>query len=185
MPRRSKINLLKPEVKAWLDQELIKRGFSGYEELEVLLKQQGLKVGKSVIHRYGQKLQRQIDAIKASTEAAQIIAEATPDEADARSGAVISMFQTGIFDAMLAMQEGEELPPAAQVEILGKAAQGISQLTRASIAQKKWSAAVRSKLEAAKKSAADKAEAVARKAGLSDDDWGAIRAQILGIEVDA
>ncbi|MCU7841919.1 MAG: DUF3486 family protein [Candidatus Thiodiazotropha sp. (ex Troendleina suluensis)] len=185
MPQRSKIDRLKAGEKAWLDQQLINRKFQDYEELEALLAERGFKIGKSSIHRYGKRLQRQMEAIQASTEAAQIIAEATPDEADARSGAVISMFQTGIFDAMLAMQDAEGLEPSDQMRLYSKAARGIADLTRASLSQKKWADQIKSRLEAAKQKAVDKAQQVAVRNGLSDDDWGMIRAQILGIEVDA
>ncbi|MCU7934128.1 MAG: DUF3486 family protein [Candidatus Thiodiazotropha sp. (ex Dulcina madagascariensis)] len=185
MPQRSKIDSLKTEERAWLDQQLIHRKFQDYEELEALLAERGLKIGKSSIHRYGKRLQRQMAAIQASTEAAQIIAEATPDEADARSGAVISMFQTGIFDAMLAMQDAEEMEPSDQMRLYAKAARGIADLTRASLSQKKWADEIKRRLESAKAQAVEQAQQVAMRNGLSDDDWGILRAQILGIEVDA
>jgi DNA-binding transcriptional regulator YiaG len=92
--------------------------------------------------------------------------------------------QAGLFDALLEMNAAnDEMDPGARFAMLGKAARGISQLTRASIAQKKHSNEVRAKLDAAKRKAADQVEAVAKKAGLSEEDFGLIRAQILGIEV--
>lgn len=185
MPQRSKIDRLKTSEKAWLDQQLINRKFQDYEELATLLAERGLKIGKSSIHRYGKQLQRQLAAIQASTEAAQIIAEATPDEADARSGAVISMFQTGIFEAMLALRDAEAMEPSDQMRLYGKAAQGIASLTRASLSQKRWADEIKRRLDIAKQLAVEQAQQVAVRNGLSDDDWGMIRAQILGIEVDA
>lgn len=184
MPRRSFVVRLPMEAKAWLDQELVKRGFAGYEEIAETLKAKGHQTSMQAVHRYGQRLQKQMEAISASTEAARIIANATPDQADARSAAVISMFQTGLFEAMLAMQAAEGAAPKERVQLYSKAARGIADLTRASVAQKKWADEVKAKLAAAKTQASKAAETVARKAGLSDDDWGAIRAQILGIEVE-
>lgn len=186
MGRRSFVVDLPAEVKAWLDNELVKRGFADYEELADSLKSKGIDTSKSALGRYGQKLQREIEAIRASTEAAKQIANATPDEADARSAAVISLFQSRMFDAMLELGDiDQELDPASRIHLLGKSARGLASLTQASIRQKKWAAEVQTKLNAAKATAAKNAEAIARKAGVSDEDWGEIRAEILGIEVDA
>lgn len=184
MPRRSFVVDLPAEVKAWLDAELVRRGFSDYEQLAESLKAQGVDTSTSAVHRYGQQLQREIDAIRASTEAAKVIAGATPDDEDARSAAVISLFQSGMFDAMLAVREAQDdIEPAKRLAMFGKTAKGLADLTRASLSQKRWATEVRAKLATAKAEAAKKAEAVAKRAGLSDDDWGQIRAHILGIEV--
>lgn len=184
MPRRSMIGGLPAEVRAWLDRTLAAGNFSGYELLELELKQRGYSIGKSSIHRYGQKLERRLAAIKASTEAAAAIAAAAPDDEDNRSNAIISLVQTEIFEALLAMQEAEETDdPGERVAVLGKAAKSIATLTRASVTRNKWAGEVREKLERAKQVAASEAEAIAMKAGMSDDDWALIRAKFLGIEV--
>lgn len=185
MPRRSKIETLPAEIKAWLDQELIKRGYSGYVELEELLAEKGYKVGKSIIHRHGEKLERKVEAIKASTEAARLIASAAPDEEDALTGSVISMIQSDTFQVLLALQEAGDSDPIERMELLNKAARAASDLARASVAQKRWSSAVREKLAAAKARAIDEAQQVAQRVGMSDEDWGLIRAKFLGIEVEA
>ena len=63
MPPRRKIDLLPPELRRWLQEELKERGFSGYEDLtEALnfrLEGEGLelRVGKSAVHAYGQEFQ--------------------------------------------------------------------------------------------------------------------------------
>ncbi|MEJ1353108.1 MAG: phage protein Gp27 family protein [Candidatus Sedimenticola sp. (ex Thyasira tokunagai)] len=186
MGRRSFVVDLSAADKAWLDQKLINGGFQGYEDLAEQLGARGVKSSTSAVGRYGQQLQRQIEAIKASTEAAKMIAAASPDEADARSAAVISLFQSGLFDAMLSIRDmEEEMDPVKRMVIFGKSARGLASLTRASITQKKWSQEVNARLDAAKAQAVDAAERHARKAGMSDDQWGLIRAEILGIEVQA
>ena len=181
---RAKIDKLDIKTKQWLDAELIKRGFSNYSELASLLKQRGFEISRSSVHRHGQKLQRRIQAIKDSTEAAKLIAIANPDEEDALTGSVISMIQSDTFEVLLNLQEAGEADPQERLKLLSKAASAASDLARASIAHKKYSSAVRAKLNAAKQAAANKAESVAKKAGLSDADWSAMRAHILGIEVE-
>jgi hypothetical protein len=178
MPPRSKIDQLPDEVRAALDRKLIEDGFRNYVELAAWLTEQGYAIGKSAVGAYGQNLQRRLDAIRASTEAARLIAQAAPDDADERSNAIISLVQTEIFESLLALQEAsEEADPATRVELLGKAAKNIATLTRASVARNKWSAEVRKKVEAA---AADVDEA-ARALGLSDEGARKIREKVMGI----
>src|SRR5262245_53058081 len=123
MPPRSKIEQLPEDLKAELRRRLIEDGFGGYVKHAAWLKESGHPIGKSAVGVYGQSLQRKLDAICASTEAARLIAQAAPDDADERSNAIISLVQTEIFESLLALQEAaEESDPAERVAILGKAA---------------------------------------------------------------
>jgi hypothetical protein len=59
VPPPRKVDLLPPELRGWLQEELRARGFGGYEELaEALnfrLEEEGveLRIGKSALHAYG------------------------------------------------------------------------------------------------------------------------------------
>ena len=59
MPAPRKIDLLPPEMRRWLQEELKARGFGGYEELaeglNSRLQREGLelRIGKSALHAYG------------------------------------------------------------------------------------------------------------------------------------
>lgn len=149
MPPRNKISQLSPELRAAIDKLLIDSGFAGYEALEnIILQTHGVHIGKSILNRYGQKLERRLSAIRASTEAARAIAEAAPDEADHRSAAVISLVQSSLFDAMLALEEAdEEADPAERVKLLANAARAIAEASRASQGQKKWAQEQKTKLD--------------------------------------
>lgn len=149
MGRASSITALPEEVRRWLERALTERGFCGYEELEALLRDQGYTIGKSSIHRYGQKIERKMAAIKASTEASKLIVEAAGDDQDARSEAVIALVQSDIFETIVTIQEAsdEELPPSARLDLMSKAAKNIATLTRASIAQKQFKATVLKRLQ--------------------------------------
>jgi hypothetical protein len=74
MAPRSSIEKLPEDVRRWLERALTENSFSGYVELENLLREKGYQISKSAIHRYGQKIERRFKAIKDSTEAARIIA---------------------------------------------------------------------------------------------------------------
>ncbi len=148
MAKPSKIETMPPDVREWLERALIDSGFSGYKELEALVKSRGFDISHAAIHRHGQKLERRLAAIKASTEAAQLIAKAAPDSADDRSAAVISMIQTSLFDALMDLQEAELMPADEKIPILAKAAQGFAKLAQSSLLQKQRADEVRARLDA-------------------------------------
>lgn len=180
MVKRSQVALLSDEVRAWLNRELVKRGFSGYEELErLILEAHGEKISKSAIHRYGQKLARKLDAVRASTQAAAAIADAAPDDADLRSSAVISLVQTEIFDVLVNLQEAsdEDVDQVTRIKLLSHAAKNIATLSRASVNQKKWQTEVHQRAALI----ADEVTKSARQAGMSDETADLWRKKILGI----
>lgn len=148
MAKPSKIETMPPDVRLWLEKALIDNGFSGYKELEALVKSRGFDISHAAIHRHGQKLERRLQAIRASTEAAKLIAESAPDDADHRSAAVISMIQTSLFDALMDLQEAELMPADEKIPILAKAAQGFAKLAQSSLLQKQRADEVRSRLDA-------------------------------------
>lgn len=183
MPKRSAIEGLPDEDRKWLDGQLSARGFSGYVQLEELLKERGYAIGKSSIHRYGEKLERKLSAIKASTQAAQAIAEAAPDDADLRSSAVISMVQTEVFDVLVELQDAEaQEDPVERVKLLGRVAKSIAELSRASVNQKKWQQQMEAKVRDQERAkAAETAAQTAKAAGVSQETIAIIRRDILGM----
>ena len=184
MARPNAVDQLPKEVRAWLDHSLVEGNFSGYELLEGELKSRGYSIGKSSIHRYGQKIERRMAAIKASTEAAKLITEGARDDQDARSEAVIALVQTEMFESIVNLQEAEdeELDPADRIALLSKAAKNIATLARASVNQKKFRHEVEE--ETRRKLLAEQAKqlaAVERKGGVTADTLAAIR-EALGIK---
>ncbi len=179
MPAPSKIELLPDETRAELNRQLVARAFSGYEDLAAWLAGQGFRIGKSTVGRYGQKLERKLDAIRASTEAARSIAEAAPDDADLRSAAVMSLIQSEIFDVLVNLQEAseEDVDQVTRVKLLSHAAKNIATLSRASVNQKKWQTEVRDRAKAA----AERVDALTRKGGVSPELRDQIRKELLGI----
>src|SRR6266853_1123109 len=168
--KRSKIEQLPPELKEWLDDALVKSNFSRYEQLVAELKARGAELGltadasKSGLHRYGSNLERKLGAIRASTEAAALIAKSAPDDADLRSAAVISLIQTEVFDVLVALQDSEsEKDPMKRAKLLSTVAKNVATLSRASVHQKRHEMEVRGKVTAA----ADAAMRIAKKGGIS------------------
>lgn len=179
MPRRAKIETMPPAVRAWLERTLADRTHEGYYALAALMKEKGCEISHAAIHRYDQKLQRSLAAIRASTEAARLIAEAAPDELDSRSAAVISLVQSHLFDAMLKLAEAEDEPdPSARLKILGQAARSIADVSRASVSNKSFARAMKEKLDAIETDSAKKGKQ------LDPETLRIIREEVYGI-VDA
>jgi len=179
MARPSSIDTLPAEVKAWLNTALADGNFSGYQQLEEALRERGITVSKSAIHRYGQKLERRLAAIKASTDAAKLISEQAGDDQDARSEALIALVQTELFERIVEFQEAtdEEVDPVERIGLLSAAAKNIATLTRASFNLKKFQTEVQERA----KQAAEAVSKLASKGGLSASTVEEMRRAILGV----
>ncbi len=189
MGRKSSIDRMTPEVKAYI-QAMLATGGQTLDELIADLQERfpveasnGDLPSRSALHRYGSKLDRRLNAIRASTEAARLIRQHAGDDEDARSEALVAMVQTELFDAILLLQEADdpEADPGERVTLLSKAAKNIATLTRSSVNLKQFQAKVAA--EARKKAledAAATAETTAKAAGLSANGVAALRAAIMG-----
>ncbi|MEX5441897.1 DUF3486 family protein [Acinetobacter schindleri] len=179
MAKPSAIDQLNEEDRKWLDARLRDQGFCGYVEIAELLAERGYNVSKSSVHRYGQKLEQKLAAVQASTQAAILISEAAPDDADQRSAAVMSLIQTELFNALIALQESNDPQTSAadRIELMAKCGKGIASIMQASLGQKKWMLDVRDRVE----KAAEAVESIVKKGGLSAEAAAEIRKKILGI----
>ncbi|TCW31428.1 phage protein Gp27 family protein [Gulbenkiania mobilis] len=153
MARRPKIDSLPADLKTQLERLLLDKTHGGYMALSAWLKEQGFEISHAAVHRYDQRLQNVMSRIKASTEAARLIAQSAPDEADEHSAAVLRMVQSSLFEAMTRVTEAQDADPADQVKILSQAARAIAEASRASIGQKKWADEVKTKLDAIEREA--------------------------------
>lgn len=168
MPPRGKVAQLPPEVKAWLDQELVENNFSGYEALSADLAARGFTIGKSALHAYGQNFEDRLSALRMASEQARAVVAAAPDEEGAVNEALMRLVQEHLFKMLMAQDGKIDLP---------KVAKAVAELGRASVVQKKWQSEVRAKAEAA----ASQVEKIARKGGLNAATVAEIRREILGV----
>lgn len=178
MPRASAFDAMAADERLAFAREFERRNFRDLDGMVEWLAERGFEIGRGAVWRAGAKVKRRLEAVRNSTEAARLIAEAAPDDADLRSAAVLSMVQSEMFELLLNLQEADEAEsPLERVELMAKAARGMADLSRASIAQKKWQEQVRAKAT----TAADKAVSIAKKGGLSAEAVDALRREILGI----
>ena len=195
MGRKSSIDRMTPEVKAYI-QAMLATGSMTLDELIADLQARypaaataGSLPSRSAVGRYGQKLERRLSAIRASTEAAKMIQAHAGDDKDARSEALTAMVQTELFEAILALQEadevgedGEKADPGERVALLSKAAKNIATLTRSSINLKEFQAKVE---EATRKKMLAEQEAnlqeVAKAQGMDEAQVDFWRRKFLGV----
>ena len=183
-PGRSSIARLPAEIKTHIERLLIDDRLTLDEliaDLQATFPQHSDELpSRSAVHRYGQKLERRLSAIRASTEAAKIIRAHAGDREDARSEALTAMIQSELFESIMSLQEADDMEPAARISLLADAAKNIATLTRSSISLKKYQediAAV-AKAEALSEAAA-RVDTAAQARGLTAEDAKFWREQVL------
>ena len=171
MPPRSKVHALPPELKEWLDNELMARGFADYEQLAADLKARGADVSRSSLQRYGSPFEKKMAQLKLAGEQARALVDAAPDDEDKLGAAVIRMTQEKIFNLLM------ELDIKAEDVDVNKLFKNAAEIGKASVSQKRFSSEVRARAEAA----AANVEKIAKKGGLSAESVEQLRREILGI----
>ncbi|MGC4076898.1 MAG: DUF3486 family protein [Rubrivivax sp.] len=148
MGRKSTVDRLPPEIKAYI-QAALATGAQTLDELIADLRERfpaaagaGVLPSRSAVGRYGQKLDRRLAAIKASTEAAVMISQHAGDDKDTRSEALTALVQTELMEALISLQEADDpdVDPAERIAMLSAAAKNIATLTRSSVNLKKFQA---------------------------------------------
>lgn len=184
MPRVSKIAKLPESLRVWLRRAIVERGYGDIvaltEELNALCKEGGVAItlGKSAVGEESKRIKRAQEAIRATTEAAKLIAEAAPDDGDNRSMAAMAIVQSEVFELLLQVRESETMTdPVERLGVMNEAALGLSRLSRSRVNQARWNTEVQAKATLA----ADKVGKLARKSGADPKTVAEIRATILGI----
>lgn len=149
MAKRSSVEQLPQVIRHELERKLAENGFGNYTELADWLKSQGYEISRSAVHRYGSKVQKRFASIKASTEAARLIAEGASDEGDTRSEALVAMVQTELFDALVEIGDMDDLTPVEKFNMIAKASKNVASLTSASTRLKKFQTELKDKMDKA------------------------------------
>lgn len=179
MPRRSKVLTLPPQLKEWLDAEMLRRGFADYEQLAVDLKARGADLGKSTLHRYGSAFEKRMAQLKMASEQARALVDAAPDEEDKLGSAVVRMTQEKIFKLLM------DIDVDAEDVDINKLFKNAAEIGKASVALKRFSMEARAAIkEEARRELLEKQraqlEAMPNKGGVTPETKSAIR-EALGI----
>lgn len=184
MPPRTKIAKLPENIRAWLRRAIVEHGFGDITaltaELNALCREGGhdVTIGRSAVGAESQRVRRAQEAIRATTEAARLIAETSADAPDRRSEATMAMVQGEVFQVMLQIQDARDSDdPAERLKLMANVAKSISQLSRARVNQARWA----EEWSARAKAAADKVARMAKDGGASPAIIRQIKEEILGI----
>ncbi|OOZ41648.1 hypothetical protein BOW53_02930 [Solemya pervernicosa gill symbiont] len=173
--RKSTIETLPPEVKAWLDGELVRRGFHDYVELAELLKEEGYEISKSAVGRYGKRQKEQLKTLRQKAEMAKAAAQVFGADHIAISQGTIATSIAAIVDAI------EEREYGTDKEKLSSLAGALPKLISTDLSTRKFQIE-----QAARTKALDEAaEAVGKAAqqqGLTADQAQFWREQVLGVK---
>lgn len=179
MPARGLEARLPPEVREWLEGELIRRGFGDYSDLTAELNRRLDEAGeesasRSAVHRFGAAVEERIAGLRRSTEIARAVAAEVGDDEGALSDALIRIMQDKLFGAALQLDlDPEDLK-------ITDLAHAVSNLSRASVTQKKHQLAVREKVKA-KFDELEKQAAGAKPGALDPDTLRRVREEIYGV----
>lgn len=171
--RVSSIETLPVEVKAWLDQELVRMGFRDYSGLAQALKEQGHEISRSAIGRYGKSFKEEQKRLKQSIEMAKAFAEVVGDDGAAMNQTLTALAQQELMAIVREGRYDEEIKLPALV-------QSIAQLNRSDINTRKFQIEQAARRKALN-DAADQAEQSLTGRGMSKDAVDAIKREILGI----
>ena len=177
MPAASPINTLPEELREKLNAELLRRNFSGYQEMvasfNAILASRGmeLRLSKSSVHRYGQRFEERVDAMKRATELARTMAKEVGDDEGAMNDALIRVIQEKLFTAAMEL----EIDPA-EIDPM-KLSRAAAELGRSSVMQKRHQVDMKRRAEQVATAVAE----TATKGGLSAEAVETIRREILGI----
>lgn len=127
MGRRSSIDSLPTDVRRWLERALTENNFTGYAELESLLKERGYVITRSSLQRFGYKMEQQLARVRAATEAARLMAREAGDDADDRSAGLMTLIQTEMIDILMRLQQvSDENDPTDRAKLLATASRNIA-----------------------------------------------------------
>ncbi|STY93093.1 DUF3486 family protein [Moraxella bovis] len=177
MAQRSSVEKLPTDVRHELERKLAENGFGNYTELADWLKSQGYEISRSAVHRYGSKVQKRFASIKASTEAARLIAEGASDEGDTRSEALVAMVQTELFEAMIEIGDIADLSAVERFNMIAKVSKNVASLTSASTRLKKFQSELKDKMD----KAFEKLEAQSKQGTLDEHTLKRIRTEVYGL----
>ncbi|MEE3071747.1 MAG: phage protein Gp27 family protein [Pseudomonadota bacterium] len=183
MPTPRKIDLLPEEIRDWLREEFVARGFGDIEDvteaLNARLEDAGLQltIGKSAVGRFSKALKDQREAFSI----AETLLSDLDIEAEGELHKVLmQMIATSAVHMIHTVREEDGHLDPKDLMALGRM---LKDLMASSGMREKLLAGERERIErATREKAADEMEAVAREGGLSDELIQNTRKRILGIQ---
>ena len=174
MPPRNKVTALPKAVRDWLDQKLSDGSYSNYSLLTEELKGRGFDLSRSSVHRYGSELEKTMALAKATVDQARAVVQASPDEDDAMTNAIMRLTQQHTLQLLMHMKFD---PAHAEGVDMNKLTLQVSRLVRSSLPLKNYQ---REQRERAAQVASEIGKE-AKKLGASEATIKTWREKVLGV----
>jgi Protein of unknown function (DUF3486) len=172
-----KIKRLPPDLKEELDRMLTEGTLHSCRQLAKWLGDNGFEISHAAIHKYGQKFERKLEAIRLATEQARIVCENFKNDDAQMQDALLRMVQTELFQVLSAVHRKESRGAASVAPVnLGALARCVSNLAKTETELRKRAEIVRAGVATAKVKIDE-----ARTKGLSKDAAAQIKAVLLEI----
>jgi hypothetical protein len=181
MGRKSSITGLDPEIKAEVDR-LIASGRFTIDQVVTKLRELGAEVSRSAVGRYTKDFEEVARHMREARQVAASFAQSLGDIPDNDMGrALVEMLHHMIFKMMLSASGENAMVAPEDLMRLAKALKDAAATNKLSV---DLELKIREEVEKKTKDAAAKvADKIGREKGLSADTIGAIKAQILGVQV--
>lgn len=177
MPKRSFASQLPKDLREELDRQIV-GGSLSVDDLWTWLKDRGVEVGRSSVHRHMQTVEEVSAQMREAREAASaIVGQLGPEAAEGKIGQLLIEITQNIAFKIARERLGREDGPGLDMEELMFLTSSIQKLTSAQATDQTRIAKIR---DAATKSAASKAETAMKAKGMSAETRDFIREAILG-----
>jgi Protein of unknown function (DUF3486) len=168
--QRWKIRALPPELRDQLEQRLSTGAFKSYSTLSEWLLQNGFKISRTALFRYGRTFDRKLHAVRVATQQAKIVCEQFKDDDASVQDALLRLVQTQLFQVLVASHEKQPVKTLREQERrafledegervepinIHALARSVAALARAETEFRKRTERAREKIEAAKKKVDD------------------------------
>jgi Protein of unknown function (DUF3486) len=146
-----KIKRLPPDLKEQLDKMLTEGTLHSCRQLAKWLGDNGFEISHAAIHKYGQKFERKLEAIRLATEQARIVCENFKSDDAQMQDALLRLVQTELFQVLSAVHGKESRGEAAVAPVnLGALARCVSNLAKTETELRKRAEIVRAGVATAK-----------------------------------
>lgn len=193
MPVKSTVKTqVPPELLEELHARLVNSGFADYEGhaawLNAQLADRGLRVAisKSALHRHGSQFKDDFNADISESRAMLALAKAAVKDNEDPEGAMRDISTLTLQSQLMQvctqtrkLEDGNIADLSIKADIIAKLATALARLGTMDIASQKYKDEYRKKIMQAAKAS----EEIVKRSGLSNEDWAAIRANFLGVEV--
>jgi Protein of unknown function (DUF3486) len=179
MPPKGKIKKMTPALRAEFERRLVEGSFSDYRGLARWLGEHGCQIHSSALQRYGNALERKLNALRLATEQARAVVDASGGADHTVNEGLMRLVQGDLFRVLVELKEVD--PKKIDINAL---ARNVASICRSSVHMRRAAEEMRNGIGRRVLAAERKVVAAARRGargGLSDAAEKRIRAALLEI----